>query len=211
MKYIAIIILLIAQFSYSQTGQVDYSQFIGEKAKIVISKKYPFSRLYNYKINSQNFDSISVKPFNTNIPENVLTTKYASNLAVNKKDSIMFAINFLSKLDIDIQDKRFAFIKYKIKENDKLTDSKVFTAIREDKIWQENALESAEINILKSIVENSSVNILYAFYNKRDSKKYPEINKLKPLVKDANGVLNIEKLAKVIKENKSTLSKYLEE
>ena len=210
MKHITIIALLVVQFSYSQTRQVDYGQFIGEKAKIVISKKYSFSRLYDYKINSQNFDSLAIKPFNTNIPENILTTKYASNLAVNKKDSIVFAINLLSKLDINIQDKRFTFIKYKIKENDKLTDSKVFIVTREDEIWQENLLNSEEINVLKSIVENSTINILYAFYNKRDSKRYPEINELKKLVKKGD-LLDVEELAETLKENKLILTKYIDE
>jgi hypothetical protein len=57
----------------------------------------------------------------------------------------------------------------------------------------------------------ASVNMIFKFYNNRDNPKYPEINKLKPQVKDGAGVLNIEKLAQVLNENKSQLQKYLDE
>lgn len=70
-----------------------------------------------------------------------------------------------------------------------------------------------------SLINERLIKILYAldleafmsFYSSKDMKKHSEINKLKPLVKDANGVLNIEKLAEVIKQNKASLSKYLDE
>lgn len=48
----------------------------------------------------------------------------------------------------------------------------------------------------------------WQFYNNSDNPKYPEINRLKPLTKDADGTLNLFKLAKVIEENKNILSKY---
>ncbi|WP_369049334.1 hypothetical protein [Tenacibaculum sp. UWU-22] len=57
---------------------------------------------------------------------------------------------------------------------------------------------------LKSIAINQ-------FSNGENDSNYPEVNKLKPLVKDANGVLNVEKLAQVIKENRTTLAKYLDD
>ena len=44
-----------------------------------------------------------------------------------------------------------------------------------------------------------------------DDPKYPEINKLKPLVRDADGVLNLYKLADLIEQNKASLAKYLDE
>lgn len=65
-------------------------------------------------------------------------------------------------------------------------------------------------NIFKEVSKLSSESF-WQFYNSIDAPKFPEINKLKPLVKDANGVLNIEKLATVLEENKATLAKYLDE
>ena len=71
--------------------------------------------------------------------------------------------------------------------------------------------------VYKDVLENIQ-NILilkndyfWEFYNNENNPVYPEINKIKPLVKDANGVLNIFKLAKAIEENRSLLSNYLEE
>lgn len=50
--------------------------------------------------------------------------------------------------------------------------------------------------------------IFWQFYNSYNDIRYPEINKLKPLIKDAKGVLDIEKFAEVLKANKETLAKY---
>ena len=66
-------------------------------------------------------------------------------------------------------------------------------------------------NSLLTVLMKINFEVFINFYSNEKSKNYPEINKLKSLVQDANGVLNIEKLAKVIKENKTNLSKYLEE
>ena len=63
--------------------------------------------------------------------------------------------------------------------------------------------------IIEYVVRNIGIEAFWQFYNNEDDSRYPEINNLKPLVKDANRVLNIEKLAKVLKENKGALSKYL--
>lgn len=52
--------------------------------------------------------------------------------------------------------------------------------------------------------------IFWQFYNNTNNSHFPEINRLKPQVKDADGTLNLFKLAEVIEKNKSTLSKYFE-
>ena len=69
----------------------------------------------------------------------------------------------------------------------------------------QDILESIQ-NIL--ILKND---FFWEFYNSENNSVYPEINALIPFVKDANGVLNIFKLAKAIEENKSLLYNYLEE
>lgn len=79
-------------------------------------------------------------------------------------------------------------------------ENKIYTNISSLKIIKE----------IKGVLKLSN-ETFWQFYNNEDDSRYPEINKLKPLVKDANGVLNIEKLAKVLKENKGVLSKYLDD
>lgn len=61
------------------------------------------------------------------------------------------------------------------------------------------------------LVLKLSNDAFWEFYNNKDNSNYPEINKLKPLVKDDGGILNIEKLAQVLNDNKSPLQKYLDE
>lgn len=72
-------------------------------------------------------------------------------------------------------------------------------------------INTSSLNIIQEIKEvlKLSNESFWQFYNNEDDSRFPKINKLKPLVKDANRVLNIEKLAKVLKENKGALSKYL--
>lgn len=48
----------------------------------------------------------------------------------------------------------------------------------------------------------------WQFYNDINNRDFPEINRLKSLAKDADGMLNLFKLAEIIEKNKNSLSKY---
>lgn len=52
--------------------------------------------------------------------------------------------------------------------------------------------------------------IFWQFYNNTNNSNFPEINRLKPQVKDADGTLNLFKLAEIIDKNKTILSKYFD-
>lgn len=62
---------------------------------------------------------------------------------------------------------------------------------------------------LKPILELTN-DSFWQFYNSDDDQKYSDINSLKPLIKDATGILDINKFADVIEKNKASLSKYLD-
>lgn len=70
---------------------------------------------------------------------------------------------------------------------------------------------NSNLNItkIKPILELTN-DSFWQFYNSEDDQKYSEINSLKPLVKDATGILDINKLADVLEKNKASLSKYLD-
>ena len=210
MRKIVYLIVLICHFSFSQNEEIDFDSFKGEKSEIIITKKFKYSRLYDYKIESENGDSLMIKQYVENIPENLLALKYNAKLEKNQPRNIVFAISLISKLEIDVNQDSFVFIKYKLKESDNLSSPKVIVLKSNNTNWKESFSDQRTVKYLKDIIENTNVRILYSFYSKRNNKRYPEINKLKPLVKDANGVIIIEKLAKVIKDNKTSLSKYLE-
>lgn len=209
MKYLIITIFLTFNFVYCQNNQIDYNNFNGEKANIIISKKYSFARLYDYKLNSKDFDSLIVKLYDINISENILAKKYSEKLSFNKTDSIIFSISLNSKLDIDVHNKRYSFINFSLKENDNLTKSKVMIFVKENETWQENSVVTKELDILKRIMENSTVSMLYAFYSNSNNKNYPEISSLKKLVKNGD-LLDTEKLARVLSDNRQLLSKYID-
>jgi len=208
-KIITLIIVLSFALSFAQNKKVDYSIFLGRKAKAVIAKEYKFSNLYDYKINAQKVDSLIVKPYNINIPEKALTDKYLDNLKVNKKDSIIFTVNLFSKLSIDINNKRYTFIKYRINNKELTEENQVFIAVKENNLWQEQIANTKELQLLESIMLYSSFSLLFKFFSHTDNPKYPEINKFKPLVKIYNS-LEITKLEKVLRENESILKKYIE-
>lgn len=209
MKYIYTIILLnISLFINSQTKAIDYKSLKGEKSKIKISKKYTFSKIYDYRINSKNLDSLLVKPFNNNLPENILTSKFENQLLQNKPDSISFSLRLFSKLSVDIKRTRYVFIKYQ-QANNMLSTNEILILKRNEDNWQEINNKSPEIQFFETIMKNSSVNVLFQFYNKKDSKRYPEVNKLKFQTKDIKGNLDIEKLAKTLEKNRDVLSKYI--
>jgi hypothetical protein len=171
-----------------------YSPFFKDKNKtvseVVPQKKvtYGFKKTFHDIING-----VVLKK--NKISKKEIMEKYNIPLKNLVKDSLSVKeIIKVNTLNNDFQIIKFYDVKPVIKTN--------YQVLNND-IVKKNSL----LTILMKINFEVFINI----YSDEKSDKFPEINKLKPLFQDANGVLNIEKLAKVIKENKSTLSKYLEE
>ncbi len=204
------IIIIFFLLSHVVFSQLDYKKFIGEKSKITFDKEYSYTNIYDYKINASKEDSIIIRKLRSSIPEGLLTDLYVKNLSNNKKDSISFEIIMSSRLLIDIKNERICFIKYKTRLNNTVSKDLIFKATEIAENWKELTDSSVEVKLLEQIVLSTNVNTLFLFYDTNDNPEYSEINKLKPLVKDVNGALNIEKLAEVIQQNKIVLSKYLE-
>ncbi|WP_407265102.1 hypothetical protein R5N98_04330 [Tenacibaculum maritimum] len=202
-------------YVFSQKETINYKKLNGETSKIKISSKYSFSNLYDYQVNSKNFDSIVTKPYRNNrLSEHLLTAKFKNKFEKNLPDAIVFSLRLISKLSIDIKDIRYEFIKFEEIDSGGFNDpktSRIFITERQNNIRNEVVNKTNEVSLFESILKTSNVNVLFQFYNERNSKKYAEINKLKPLVKDPKGNLNIKKLAKVLEENKTLLAKYLDD
>ncbi|WP_407267605.1 hypothetical protein [Tenacibaculum maritimum] len=200
---------------FSQKETINYKKLNGETSKIKISSKYSFSNLYDYQVNSKNFDSIVTKPYRNNrLSEHLLTAKFKNKFEKTLPDAIVFSLRLISKLSIDIKDIRYEFIKFEEIDSGGFNDpktSRIFITERQNNIRNEVVNKTNEVSLFESILKTSNVNVLFQFYNERNSKKYAEINKLKPLVKDPKGNLNIKKLAKVLEENKTLLAKYLDD
>lgn len=117
----------------------------------------------------------------------------------------------IHKFEYSKKEKKIIFIKClkKIIPNNQEYLTNVFELV-DGNLNIYNELDNSD-NLIKELISISKQEIITEFSNGEDNPNHPEINKLKPLVKDANGILNIEKLAQVLKENKSALSKYLDQ
>ncbi len=206
-----IVIVVIIFTVHITVAQDNYEQYRGEKSIIKFSKIYPFANLYDYKINSRDQDSVVTKKLETSLPEFVLTEKYSDELSMNKKDSVVFALSLYSKLTIDLQNiaHRHCLIKYAIKKDNQLSEAKIIDVFLDGNRWKEYDKSSKELEALKGIMMNSTVSMLFDFDGERESNEFPEINELKTVTKNRKGVIDIVKLAKVLKENKNKLAKYL--
>ena len=208
MKNILLILLLAS--SNCLLSQLDYNSFKGEKSKISFNKEYTYSNIYDYRVNAKYEDSLMIRKYKINTPEGILSNKYSLELSENKKDSVVFEVILHSKLMVDINRERHCFIKYKTRKDNKSSDIKIVNLTKEKDTWRENTDTNNEIEKTKQVFLYTDVNMLFEFYNYFDNPNFPELNNLKPLVKESNGTLNIGKLYDVIMQNKATLNQYLE-
>ncbi|WP_375604855.1 hypothetical protein [Flavobacterium davisii] len=157
------------------------------------------SNIYDY--NKKDNDSLSRITSNFNPIETQI-------FSINKDDYDV--IKLLTKLKIKYNNKMYVFIKYFLKKKEKeVLNIDVYELI--DNNYVKNTSKDNFLITVENLLRLSNSKILFEFYNQNDSQKYIEINKLKPSVKEVNGTLNLYKLSKIIEENKSTLSKYLDE
>lgn len=205
------LIIILVFLSHTLFSQLDYEKFTGEKGKITFDKEYSYVNLYDYQINASKEDSLITKVLSTTIPEGLLTDIYSEELLNNAKDSITFEVVMKSRLLVDINTERICFIKYQTRSNSSTSNDKIFKAIRTENNWAELSNSTLEIQLLEQILLDTSVEMLFQFYNYNDNPEFEDINKLKPEVKDRKGVLNIKKLAEVINTNKDVLQKYLKD
>ncbi len=205
MKNLALITILFMVNNLS-CQEIDYKKFLGKSSKVSIFKEYDYANLYDYSANSKNLDSIITKTTRGNTPEDLLNFKFNKQFEKNK-DSIVFKLHLLTRLKINIDNTDLSIISYKTSQNPKISIAN-FKYV--DKNWEELNTINEQINYLDNILKYANVTMIFEFYNDEDNPNYPEINKLKPLVKNSESILDIRKLAEVIEKNKNSLAKYLE-
>jgi hypothetical protein len=178
------------------------SNFSFEKKKIKTDYLIPLSnqRYCNYFINE--LSEFKEKGINKLIEYLKITN--ASSEGEKPK------ITPIHKFEYSKKETKLIFIKYLIKTNNSNEEylTNVFESV-DGTFKQYKELDDSD-KLIKDIITVSKQEIITEFSNGEDNTEYPEINKLKALIKDANGILDIKKLAQVVKENKSTLSKYLD-
>lgn len=228
------IINILAIFSFTfVNAQIDYSEFKGEKIKTSLEVNLENSHFKQYGSEfMQKYIEINIKnKKNTlNTPENTLISYYSasnkesykeifkgdlikisSNKLKNRKksDTLQNAIRFIHRLTFDYKNKPVTFFKYKLLKDSILSAPKLLVMEKQaDNSWI--IIINSSFESTKYAIKHITSKGFWQFISNHDDVKYPEINKLKPLVQDSNGILDIEKLGQVIKNNQTTLKKYLD-
>lgn len=202
---ILILSLFLSINTFSQ--KIDFTKYKGETIMINQQFRLDKSTLYDYEANSKNGkDSILKKTIQQNSIEQIIVSKHKNIFTPEINTNyirLIYNVSFFQKSS------KLIFINYKIFENGIF--SKTNSLIIEQTKNEFKESNDIELNGLKNLIRIMKLDTFWNFYSSKNNSKTPEINKLKPLVKDADGVLNIYKLAEVIEKNKASLSKYLEE
>ncbi len=207
----AILTVIMSLLLIKSYAQINYEDFSGKKVKVYLVREFKYSNLYDYSLNSINGDSLINAPLNFSSPERVLVDNYRNKLSQNNGDSIVFQILLKSRLIVKINNELHFIIKYKVIDNQQLGNNFQFIDIvRKDSTLYENKITSDELEIFKSILDLSSVSLLFDIFNGDDYSKIPELKKIQKSVHDSNGNLNIEKLEKILKDKQSVLKKYVD-
>ncbi len=194
-RYIHLFLVFFYLQSFSQ--DINFNAFKGNPIKVEFIKEISEQKMYMYVDSTYTGASL----------DNQLPLLL--DLIDNKNTVVaIFRYSFSSNGE------SYSVLKYNIKVDDADTVPKVTTILckKQNNSWVLSDNSSfKELQIIFYVFSSITLEFYNALMNTENKLEYPEINKLKPLVKDANGVLNIEKLAEVIKENKASLSKYLDE
>ncbi|KQO32768.1 hypothetical protein ASF10_20140 [Flavobacterium sp. Leaf82] len=186
MKNILIlIILLIFQKSISQNKIVAKAKFLNV---------FDLTNAYDYT--QEDNDTLINSKVISKLPESILESGKG------------ISIKLLTKIKIIYNNEEHIYIKYSEKR-DNISTLKIIDILSLNGAFMKNESVNILFDPVKKIMNSVNANLMFEFYNKEDDVSYPEVNKLKPLVKSSNGILDINKLADVIEKNKIVLSKYL--
>lgn len=199
MKYL---FFLFSALLFSQQNKYE-SKTVNSTA----SFQFKNASYYDYQINSKKTDSLYEKVQIGLKPEDLLSQKYADHFIKQnpkeKKELVLY-----SRITLEYNLIKLYFIKFSLRENNK-KNNKIAVYQENNNSWIEPS-DSKIIQKVKTILKLTN-SAFSQFEIKENDSKHPEINKLKPLIRDADGTINIFKLAEIVEKNKKELAKYLEE
>jgi hypothetical protein len=207
MKKVYIICLLLFCSFTGITQNIDYSKFEGKPVKVNFFVQLDESAVFNY---TDTLQAKITKKIIDNLPEKSIAEN--DTIFPKAESDTLKANNFIwliSNVSFNYQGKETVIVRYKTFENGILSQPKTVLSHRVNENWTKFA--DSYLKSIQSVFQKLSLNIFFEFYNAENNPSYPDINALKPLVKDADGTLNIFKLATIIEKNRSSLSKYLDE
>lgn len=200
---IYVIIFLICLKGLCQN--IDYSEFSGKQVKIDQTAQLDSPYFLDY--DSYQYSEIT-SPVIHEVAEKVVADKYSELLKENTIDTVVNSIKLYSKLSFHYQGNLVSIIKYRTVIGNLLSGIKTIQTQKSMNQWVE--IRNENIEKIEHVFGALTTRAFWQFYKTDNDLNYPEINSLKSLVKDANGILNIEKLAIVVAQNKNNIESFLE-
>ncbi|MFL0099175.1 hypothetical protein V3A08_15460, partial [Tenacibaculum maritimum] len=186
--------------------KVNFEPLIYEKNNFKYLTKKNIKVNYIKELTYQKFYEYVDSTYNSALKDDLSNT-FLKKIKQNNEIKPIFRFEF------DYKNERYCIFKYQ--ELIKTEGKRSLTVLFRKEMSNEWSLEKDPISLKNNVFYKVLSNMNLLFYKElmvlKNNPNYPEINKLKPFVKDANGVLNIEKLAKVLEENKTLLAKYLDD
>lgn len=202
MRYLIFGLLLFINIQvFSQN--LDYSKFDGDPVNINQTVRLEEPYIYDYRVSAKKGkDSLLYLPINQSSPEKILTEKYKEWLVTDSLNFIKLDYRFTYR----VEGRLVAIIRYQLFEDSLARTPMVITSINRENEWVENP--TAISKDIRLIIKTFPIWLFWEFYSKKDRPNYPEINRLKATTRDKDGLLNVDRLAQVIRENQSALKKY---
>lgn len=203
MKFLLVFVFILSFYRVAGQTDVLFSSFKGSLVGVKNISQIDEPKVYEYVDSSlsQVEKRITYDSPEMNIPEN--TTIFSLNY-----DTVTIKpyIELVSRFAFYYQGKESVILKYRIFEQGNPSPFKTILTHKSNGLWLR--FEDSYLDNIVEVFRILSLEAFYQFYNEEDDSDFPEINKLKPLVKE-NGFLNIFKLSQVINSNRELLSKYL--
>lgn len=227
-----LLILILFAFKFYGQDQIDYKKFEGfsvQTTKYLILNNVFFKEYGNERFDKFEDRYLRKKQISDRTPENLLISYYSltSKSEIKKitksnkvdfskgelerrssSDSLMKPIRFFHRLTFDYQKTPITFFKYRFIKDSIPSKPKILVMKKEGQQWM--IYDDHSFENISFAIQHLKTFAFWEFFNLQDNPDYPELNKFKSIVQDSNGILNIEKLSKVIKENQSVLNKYLD-
>ena len=173
---------------------IDYDKFKGVEKKVNYLKELSDQSMYLYVDKSYTEAKSDQGLFNLQ-----------NKLAYDRDNlSSIFRFTFTNG-NID-----YSIYKFKIKLSDSTSTINTKLHSFENGDWKEVDNPKGIVKIFFNTLKLINVKLYKLLISNTSNPEYPEINKIKRLVKNEQGILDIEKLANAIRNNKQILEPYLD-
>lgn len=193
---------IVAQITYVCNAQnIVCSDNVPKQSNIRMAVDLKEVYYYSYDLQQKDSANFLLKVIVDTTIESAIAQRHAT--VFQQKSSI--------KLDRSIAFNRsykaFAVVKYFVITKEGIRSKFVVEFTKNNGSWVSTESVDKDLIYIMDVLKPIG---FWNFYSLDDNAKYPEINRLKKQTKGAEGIMDVEKIANVIRQNSATLSKYLD-